>query len=280
VKWDAYAGNIVGTRPVEVAEMLAFGVHGRSERGRPRGRYHDVFEVKDAGASVGWVAHDAQLDTAYFEVKGARTPDAVATIRRHWADAHRVSRMDACEDYSEPGAFESLVALLDRHKDPRVKSDEIRPRDGDRGRTIYYGSPTSRVYVRCYEAGKMKERLHFNRPDWARAEAQVRPGKSVEKAIAARCSPLEAWGFGAWTQRAAEELARVEVARIERLDEPPTFERTTLYVARTFRRHFEAMLEDFGSWRCIGSELEAVWKADDESMGPPKGTKGGAATDA
>jgi hypothetical protein len=265
MKWDAYAGNVTGSKPEQVAEVLAFGVQGRSERGRPRGRYHDVFEVKDAGEPVGWVAHDPQLDTAYFEVKGGRTPDAVATIRKHWADAHRVSRMDACEDYSAAGAFESLVALLDRYKDPRVKSDEIRPRDGDRGRTIYYGSPTSRVYVRCYEAGKMKERLHFNRPDWARAEAQVRPGKAAEKTLAAKCTPLEAWGFGAWTHRAAEALSMVEIERFVRNDPPPSFDRTTLYVARTFRRHFEEMKADLGSWGCIGLELEAIWALDDES---------------
>jgi len=264
MRFDAYAGNVSGSRPFEVAEMLAFGVQGRSERARPRGRYHDVFEVKDGADAVGWVAHDPQLDTAYFEVKGARTPDAVTTIRRHWATAHRVSRMDACEDYSAPGAFDQLVAVLDRCKDPRVHSDEIRPRDGDRGRTIYFGSPSSRVYVRCYEAGKMKERLHFGRPDWARAEAQVRPGKSIEKMAAAFVSPLEAWGFGAWTKRAAEELSQVEVPRFAPDTTPPTFDRTTLYLARAFRRHFEEMLSDFGTWGCVGAELEAVWKADDE----------------
>jgi hypothetical protein len=265
MKFDAYAGNVTGAKPWEVAEMVAFGVRGAVSRGRPRGRYHDVFEVKEAGQPVGWIAHDPQLDTAYFECKGARTPDVVTTIRTHWAQAHRVSRMDACEDYSAVGAFDSLVALLDRCKDPRVRSDEIRPRDGDRGRTIYFGSPASRVYVRCYEAGKMKERLHFNRPDWARVEAQVRPGKAIEKQIAASCSALDAWGFGAWTQKAAAELAQVDVPRFSREEEPPTFERTTLYFARAFRRHLEEMLGDFGSWRCIGSEVEAIWKADDEA---------------
>jgi hypothetical protein len=265
LKFDAYAGNVTGSRPGEVAEMLAFGVKGRSDRGRPRGRYHDVFDVKDGAESVGWVAHDPQLDTAYFEVKGARTPEAVLTIRKHWGQAHTVSRMDSCEDYSAPGAFEKLVEVMDRHKDPRVQSDEIRPRDGDRGRTIYFGRPSSRVYVRCYEAGKMKERLHFGRPDWARAEAQVRPGKAVEKRLAASVTALEAWGFGAWTQRAAEALSMVEVPRFAPDTTPPTFDGTTLYLARAFRRHFEEMLQDFGDWRCLGSELEAIWKADDEA---------------
>jgi hypothetical protein len=265
MKFDAYAGNVTGSRPEEVAAMLAFGVQGRPERGRPRGRYGDVFEVKDGAESVGWVGHDSALDAAYFEFKGARTPDVVTSIRKHWPDAHTVSRMDSCEDYSAAGAFEQLVALLDRCKDPRVKSDEIRPRDGDRGRTIYYGSPTSRVYVRCYEAGKMKERLHFNRPDWARAEAQVRPGKAIEKRVAAQCSALDAWGFGKWTQRAAEELSQVDVQRFVRTDPPPTYDRTTLYIARTFRRHLEEMRADFGAWSCVGSEFEAIWALDDEA---------------
>ncbi len=264
MKWDAYAGNVSGAGPEEVAQLLAFGVQGRLDRGRPRGRYSDVFDVKDGAQSVGWVGRDFRLQAAYFEVKGARTPDAVATIRKHWGKGHTVSRMDACEDYSAPGAFDQLVAVLDRCKDPRVKSDEIRPRDGDRGRTIYFGSPSSRVYVRCYEAGKMKERLHFGRPDWARAEAQVRPGKSAEKRLAASCTPLDAWGFGRWTQRAAEELAQVEVARFVPVSTPPTFDRTALYLARTHRRFWEEALLDFGSWPCIGAEFRAIWAADDE----------------
>lgn len=265
MKFDAYAGNIFGDRPAQVAEMLAFGVHGRSERARPRGRYSDVFEVIDGLEPVGWVARDSQLDASYFEFKGNRTPDAVLSIRKHWAGSHSVSRMDSCEDYSEAGSFDSLVALLDRLKDPRVQSDEIRPRDGDRGRTVYHGAPSSRVRTRCYEAGKMKERLHFNNPNWVRVEAQIRPGKSAEKISAATCSALDAWGFAAWTMRAAHELSTVEVRRFAPDSIPPTFEGTTLYLARVFRRHWERMLEDHGDFECIGRELQEVWRLDDEA---------------
>jgi DNA relaxase NicK len=146
-----------------------------------------------------------------------------------------------------------------------VKSDEIRPRDGDRGRTIYWGSTTSRVMVRVYEAGKMRDRLHFGRPDWARAEAQIRPGKAMEKVAAAQVSPLEAWGFAAWSMRAAEALSQFEVPRFAPAVTPATFDRTTVYLARAFRRHWESMLEDFGDWECIGREMAAVWAADDQA---------------
>ena len=265
MRFDAYAGNVSGATPEEVATMCAWSVGGRIERARPRGRYRDMFEVKDGPVPVGWVGHDAQLDTAYFEFKGERTPDTSGAIRKHWADKHTVSRLDSCEDFDEGGAFGRLVELVDAHKDPRVQSKEIRPRDGDRGSTIYWGATTSAVMVRVYEAGKMKDRLHYGRPGWVRAEAQVRPGKAAQKRLAATLSPLEAWGFAAWSRRAAEAIAQVEVGRYAPQSTAPTFDKTTAYLARAFRRHWEAMLEDFGDWECVGRELAAVWKADDQA---------------
>lgn len=263
MRFDAYAGNVSGSSPEEVATMCAWSVKAGVERGRPRGRYSDVFEVKEVGRSVGWVGLDSQLETAYFEFKGEATPMTAAAIRKHWPASHTVSRLDACEDYNELGAFDRLVDVVDQAKDPRVKSNEIRPRDGDRGRTIYWGSPTSQVMVRVYEAGKMKERLHFGKPHWSRAEAQVRPGKAMLKVAASQVSPLDVWGFASWSRRAAEVLAQVEVQRFVSDQAVPTFDKTTLYIARAFRRHLEVMREDFGSWECIGREWEAVWAADD-----------------
>jgi len=211
------------------------------------------------------VGHDEKLETAYFEFKGSTTPDAAASLRKHWADDHTVSRVDACEDYDAPGAFRQLVAVLDQAKDPRVQSKAITPRDGDRGETIYWGSSQSRVMVRCYEAGKMKDRLHFGKPNWARAEAQIRPGKATEKKLAARVTALDAWGFAEWSRKAAEVLSHVEVPRFAPEHEPPQFDKTTLYLARAFRRHFEEMLGDLGNWACVGTEVEQIWKLDDEA---------------
>lgn len=244
--------------------MVSHAIKGRVDRGRPRRRYHDVFEVKDGSDLAGWVGHDSQLDTAYFEFKGATTPDTSKAIRNHWGQQHTVSRVDSCEDFDEEGCYAKLLRLVDHAKDPRVQSHEIRPRDGDRGITTYWGSPTSRVLVRCYEAGKMKERLHFGRPNWVRLEAQVRPGKAMEKRAAAVLSALDVWGFSAWSQRAAERLTQCEVPRFAAPSEAPEFDRTTLYLARAYRRHFEAMLEDYGDWECVGRELASIWLRDDE----------------
>jgi len=265
MKFDAYAGNVTGDRPEQVAGMVAFALKGRIERGRPRGRYSDVFEVKDGEDGCGWVGHDAQLDTAFFEFKGSCTPGAVSAIRRHWPDRHTVSRLDSCEDFNEPATYGRLVELVDGCVDPRVKSHEIRPRDADRGITTYWGAASSRVMVRCYEAGKMKERLHLAKPHWVRLEAQVRPGKAMEKQIAATTSAVDVWGFSAWSQRVALKVSEVEVQRFSAPSAPSEFNRTTAYLARAFKRHWEAMLAERGDWLCIGREFEEVWKKDEEA---------------
>lgn len=266
MKFDAYAGNVWGGTPCsEVAEVIAISAHARVERGRPRGRYTDVFDVKDGADMIGWIGRDAMIDTAYFEFKGSCTPITAEAIRKHWPLRHTVSRADACEDLEHPDAFETVTRIFDAAKDPRVQSLIMAPRDGDRGRTIYWGSGQSRAKVRLYEAGKMKERLHYGRPNWVRPEGQFRPGKASEKLLASTLTPLDFWGLSAWTKRAAEALCQVEVPRFAPPSQPVDFDKTTLYVARAFRRHFAEMRGDFGSWECIGRELEAVWRADDEA---------------
>lgn len=265
MRFDAYAGNVSGARPEEVAAMVSHAIGGRIERGRPRRRYHDVFEVRDGADQAGWVGHDDQLDTAYFEFKGATTPYTAGAIRKHWGERHTVSRLDSCEDFDERDSYGRLVRLVDQACDPRVQSHEIRPRDGDRGVTTYWGSHTSQVMVRCYEAGKMRDRLHFNRPHWVRLEAQVRPAKALLKRAAAACTPVDVWGFAAWSTRVADKLCQVEVNRFVAPSEPPEYDRTTLYLARAFRRHFEEMRADFGDWQCIGREIEAIWTRDDQA---------------
>lgn len=272
MRFDAYAGNVAGQSAEQVAEVIGYAMKGSVKRARPRGRYGDVFEVMDGPEAVGWVARDAYLDTAYFEFKGSRTPDTSAAIRRHWP-RHTVSRVDSCEDYDDTSALGRLVGLVDDLKDPRVKSKAIIPRSGDDGATYYWGASTSRVMVRVYEAGKMKERRHMGRPHWVRAEAQIRPGKSLEKVAAASLGPLDVWGFAGWSKRVAERLAQVEVPRFAPLADVPTFEKTTLYLARNFRRHWEELLADFGDWECVGREIQAVWEADDKAEQERLGTR-------
>lgn len=266
MRFDAYSGNVWEGRFDQVAELVAFKVGGRVERARPRGRYGAVLQVMDGAEAIGWVADDSINSTAYFEFKGSRTPDVASALRRGLApEAHNVSRADVCEDYCEPGAHARLVAMVDNAKaDPRVQSDAITPRDGDRGETVYWGSRKSPLLVRVYEKGKQRENLHLGRPDWARLELQCRPSKSSQKQLAATLEPLQFWGLGRWTKNVAEAATGCAVERFSPPQEAPQFDKTTVYLATTFRRHWEEMLGDYGDWKCIGLELEAIWKHQDQ----------------
>jgi hypothetical protein len=267
MRFDGYCGNVRGHTAEQVAEVIAFGCKARIERGKGRRRYSDVFEVRDGNLGLGWVGTDAALGAAYFEFKGVSTPHAVATVRKHWpAPEHTVSRLDPCEDFNERGAFDRLVQLVDAHADPRVKSKIIAPRNTNDGRTVYWGGRQSQGMVRVYEAGLMPERLHFGKPDWTRIEAEMHPHKPLLKLAAASVSPVDAWGLAGWTQRVAEHLCQVDVQRLAVSQDPPRFDKTTLYLARQFRRHWEQMLEDYGDAECIFREIREIWRLDDESQ--------------
>lgn len=267
MKFDAYAGNVWDGRLEQVAELVAHRTRSRVERARPRSRYGAVLELFDGAAPIGWVADDPVNGSAYFEFKGVRTPDVAAALQADLAPgSFNVSRADVCEDFDEPGAHKRLVALVDATKrDDRVESLAMTPRNGDKGETIYWGSPKSAMRVRCYEKGKQKENLHLGRPNWARLEAQVRPSKSVQKALAASLSPVAMWGFASWSKNVAEAITGLELTRYAPPQAAPEFDRTTLYLARTFQRHLREMLEDFGSWECVGREIEAIWLQDEKT---------------
>lgn len=272
MRFDAYAGNVWERPAEEVANVIAWSLKGRVERAKPRGRYAQCFEVKDAAASVGWVGRDDRLGSAYFEFKGGRTPDVSASIRKHWTEGHNVSRCDVCDDYNQAGAFGRLVDICDQVKgDRRVTSHAIVPRDGDRGQTVYYGSGTSQAMVRVYEKGKQAENLHLAKPDWARIELQVRPGKAALKELSARLDPLALWGLARWTANIAQTLTGLDLERFRPPQEAPQYDRTTLYLARTFRRHWEEMKADLGDWECIGREIEAIWAEDDQAQESGRG---------
>jgi hypothetical protein len=264
MRFDGYAGNVEGRPFEEVAQVLAMDLGGVLTRGRPVKRYGEVLRVEHGGHCAVWVGNDRGNGLVYFEGKGESSPELVESVRKRWP-GHAVARGDVCEDYDGEGVFEHLLAGLREHKGPRVRGAFVQLSDdpGD-PRTYGAGQRGGVAYTRLYEAGKMAERAHFGRPFWARLEGEFRPHYAADKKAAAVMSPLEFWGLTSWTKRVAEWAAEVEVPRYcpERL--APTFDRTREYLARVFRRHWEESLAEGRDWDCIGREIEAIWKADDD----------------
>ena len=263
MRFDAYAGTIRQVEFDYVAATIASSIGGIVCKGQAKRRYGEVLDIDLAGRQAAWVGFDRGNGTAYFEGKGETSPALVRAVRTHFP-GHTVARADVCEDYDQEGVIDSLIGLVRLTKGPRVKGAYVRlPDDAEDGKTWAAGVRGSVSYVRAYEAGKMPERLQFGRPHWARIELEARPHTPAAKLAAATMAPVDFWGFSSWTQRVGELIAQIDVPRFVLESREYSHDKTTLYLARAFRRHWEEMLADFGDWTCIGREVQQVWEEDD-----------------
>ena len=268
MRFDAYAGNVRDARSRDVAEALSWSLKGAVGRGPKLRRYGDTMAIEVAGRMACWIGQDEGNGCIYFEGKGETSPTLAKGVRTHFPD-HTVSRADVCEDYDAEGAFASLQALVRAHKGPRVRAGYIAlPDDPERGATWAAGVRGGVAMIRVYESGKHPDRVHLARPNLARIELEARPHYATAKAVAAKMDPLAFWGLSAWTHRVGEALSQVEVPRYVEEPRPPSYDKTTLYLARTFDRFWQesedAGIDWYATVRAIrqdDAEAKARWKA-------------------
>jgi hypothetical protein len=135
-------------------------------------------------------------------------------------------------------------------------------RDGDwqdfpeLGRTQYLGATTSATQLRLYEKGKQPEYRHLARPEWVRAEIQIRPvlhAKSRYSTISAH----DAWGASSWSQELAGDILEDHVdphraGTTWRLSER---DKAIAHMCKQYGRHLASMVQDLGTWECLGLTL-------------------------
>lgn len=116
---------------------------------------------------------------------------------------HQVTRLDACEDWIEPGLFD----LVSRHLIAYAMEHRIvinQQGDWARGeaRTLYLGSPQSAVrlvlYEKGYETGGDK--------NWVRLEVRVRPKGAIARMVVSEWLPGQAFGSSKWVVEALKGL--------------------------------------------------------------------------
>ena len=100
------------------------------------------------------------------------------------------------------------------------------------------------------------------RPNWSRIELEARPHYARDKVAAGAMTPLQAWGLTAWTHNVGEGLTECAIPRFEPEVRRYSFDKTTAYIARTFRRHLAEMLADGED---LARTFQAVWDDDDEA---------------
>lgn len=262
MKFDAYGATVRGDKDMRtVAGILADSMCGIVAKGKAIRRFGETLSVDVDNRMAAWVGMDTTTGHICIEGKGETSPDLAKSIRANFP-GHTAFRLDVCQDYDEPGAFDRLQALIRASKGLRVKAGYAAlPDDVDDGKTWTVGKRGGVGFLRLYEAGKHPDRLYLNRPDWARAELECRPHYAADKVAAAAMSPVQVWGMSAWTHAVGEALIQSPVNRYEPQMRKYSHDKTTMYIATKFRRHLETLLDD-------GLHLEAtfrqIWAENDE----------------
>jgi DNA relaxase NicK len=265
IRFDAYSATTTAAKPQDLVQILVDQA-GVLNIGLTQGKgFHTFGEriaVKDSSGSeygsVMWGGR--QGERCMFEVKGERTPGAVQAIRA--AYSHRVTRVDACADFDESGAFEALLGpCIEVKKAHRLKGSKAGDWDDfpEDGRTLYLGSTASAVRVRLYEKGKQPEYRHLQRDNWARIEVQARPAKE-HKSEFAHLSPADVWGASTWTRELA---ARVLAEHIDPHPAGTTYrlterDRALQWMCKQYGPHLFSLAQDLGGWDCVGLTLREM----------------------
>jgi hypothetical protein len=257
-RFDAYTATLRASKPHLLIPLCLQpddeiktrkGHHGFAER------YCFIDSSGSESASISFGGTHADL--VMVEAKGERTPAFVETLRSSYE--HRCTRVDSCYDVDEEGAFDRLLKpCIEIKKGYGLKGSkagdwEDFPEDG---RTLYVGANTSPIKLRLYEKGLQPEYRHANRPNWVRAELQVRPQKDSKSAYSLADS-LAVWGASKWTRELASlildaELQPLPAGTVRKLSER---DRALFWVAKQYGKHFSSLAHDLGSWELVGLKL-------------------------
>lgn len=232
--------------------------------------YESGWDLKADGSVVARVLYGGNGGWPHAWGSSDETEPFVSAVRGRWPDRHRVTRMDAAEDFDGEGTWDRLYGVSVGLADERgLKIDQA----GDwhreiAGRTFYLGGRKSAVRARLYEKGKQLRGLALDggadiSTDLVRLEVQVRP-EGPARDWAAFGEPEEAFGYADWTCELARQLLGLDVERVhirERRESDDA--RAIEWLVRQYGEHLERLAERRGGWAAAGEELWRVKTVQD-----------------
>lgn len=217
-RFDWYQATVLRADPNRLARDLADEYEwSEIEPASPRHGYRYAVQIVRGTtiATVMW-GGDTQGTGVHVIASGDRAHGVAIWLRTKYP-LHHVTRMDAALDLDRAsvdtpthliGGVGPTCDLFDQ-LEVAVRSEAINRRmetsfqryssglDGELGRTLYLGSPASRMRLRVYEKGKKDD--PDRRPNWVRIEAQYRPKKRHHKEAAATMAPDQVFAVSKWT---------------------------------------------------------------------------------
>jgi len=273
MRFDWYAAT-VRDGPDAVLATLSRDLGAEVVEGQALHGYEAGWDLKAGGSVIARMLCGGRNGAPHVWASGDDTEALVSAVRGRWPRLHRVSRMDAAEDFDGEGTWDRLYRVSLALADERgLKIDQA----GDwhrevAGRTFYLGGRKSAVQARLYEKGKQLRGLALDggpdiSTDLVRLEVQVRP-EGPARDRAAFGEPEEAFGYADWTRELARQVLGLDVERVHiRERRESDDERAIEWCVWQYGEHLERLAERAGGWAAAGEEVGRVKSVQDQRRG-------------
>ena len=263
--FDWYQGTVRAPVDDLVEAVMSLGSSSCLSHAKGVQGYATRTIVEQDGETLGQVWHGGSHELPHVVFTSDAAVRGSELIRARFE--HSVSRLDAKEDFGDPGAFDVMLPVLLRAaKKHRVQVDTR----GDhllrmQARTVYLGAKSSAVQCRQYDKAAELRSQFANEPakllqvpeHLTRLEVQVRPETYAVKLAFAQIEPLEAMGSSQWMRDVWRDLSGVELTPVQ-VTKPwraADDDRSYAYVLSVFGSMFARRMEDHGSWAAFGAQL-------------------------
>lgn len=234
--------------------------HGRGHHG-----FAHETRIEGHQGTLAKVWHGGTHEYPHAVLTGEMAQPGAELIRVHWP-GHKVSRLDACEDFADPVFDQIQAAMLDVANRRKIKVDTR----GDHlltkiGRTLMLGANSSHTRVRLYDkAAELRSKFAADPvkllavPEHlVRFEAQVRPQTPASKLAFASIEPMDVMGSAQWLREVWASVAGIHAAPVQvgkgwrQADD----ERAYAYLLAQYGGLLGRLKADLGDWACVGLQI-------------------------
>lgn len=188
-------------------------------------------------------------------------------LRTRYPGQHMPSRIDACEDFAEPGSYDVLQTLAlglaaERKLKIDTRGDHLLTKEG---RTLMVGSTKSHAMLRLYDkAAELRAKfardpvkLEAVPSTLARLELQIRPKGNDARERAAVVSPIEAFGAANWSRELMKRVSGLEIepCPMGKVWRQSDDDRALAGLLAQYGARLRRMRDDLGSWDMVGRQL-------------------------
>lgn len=254
-KFDWYECTFFGADPLEIIRRIErahpFAV---IEPDAPKYGYRVGQVFRHGGepmARVWWEGNEG----VHVSTTSSHAHHLAPLLREH--GVHSVTRLDACEDWIEPGLFDRMATHLIAYAVAHgITITQLGDWVRGEARTLYLGSKQSAVRLVLYEKGYEQG----GDPNWVRLEVRVRPKGRMAREAVSKWTAGEAFGAAKWVVEALEGLGwdHLQAQSIGTVYRPSDDERARLALMKQYGGVIRRWMDEAGGVEEFHTELLAL----------------------